>query len=289
MSIDVSIKQKGFSKKPLPLDVILGDKLTYGEFTNDRLIKGALGEFEFIAYDPKHIGRGFSVIWTENEKKRVDLRLPQPSTPEEICEFYGAIKRIVSYWKASLTVDGKRISPNEFMSGYSDMLGFNERTVKHFSQSVLDGDDDDYITVYSAMWPLHISKTEASVFINDAGAYYSWLHEKQAIDAEYASPEFFQGEGGITGRFFIRSKQAYLFPKEPNVPFGLTDPSTGKPLKCDDFRVCVMHCEEEDEPLGEVSFKDFMLSIPSDRISEYDAGLLLLEPFSQSELEGLLD
>ena len=63
MAIDVLIKQKLFGNKTVPLEVILGDSLHYGNFENDRLNIGELGETEFLAYNPRRIGRGFSVIW----------------------------------------------------------------------------------------------------------------------------------------------------------------------------------------------------------------------------------
>lgn len=69
MSIDITIKQKGFFKKTLPLSVILGSDLKYGAFVNDALIKDTIGEDEIVIYHPEHIGRGFNIIWNENEKK----------------------------------------------------------------------------------------------------------------------------------------------------------------------------------------------------------------------------
>ena len=81
MSIEVTIRQTGLFKKTLPLSVILGDELQYGRLVGERLEPGVLAPDWFIAYNPQHIGRGFSVDWLKSEKKQVYLRLPMPSTP----------------------------------------------------------------------------------------------------------------------------------------------------------------------------------------------------------------
>ena len=57
MSIDVILTQKGLFKKPMPLEVILGKELAYGKMEGFRLIRGQLGETEFLAYHPEHIAR----------------------------------------------------------------------------------------------------------------------------------------------------------------------------------------------------------------------------------------
>ncbi|MBO4971931.1 MAG: hypothetical protein J6D45_03885, partial [Clostridia bacterium] len=98
MSIDVLIKQRLFGNKTMPLQVILGEHLHYGNFVKDQLNVGELGETEFIAYNPKSIGRGFSVVWNPKEKKAIALRLPQPSTTQELKDFYDAIERMVNHW-----------------------------------------------------------------------------------------------------------------------------------------------------------------------------------------------
>jgi len=285
MSIDVTIRQKGIFKKVLPLEVILGERLSYGCFMNDSLTKKLIGSSEFVAYNPEHIGRGFSVIWSEKERSRVSLRLPQPSTPDELREFYDSVSRIVKYWNASLTVDGSKVSLDEFTGGYSSMVEFNEKIIKQFSQSVLDGENDT-LTVYATMWPLHIGRDEAALFISDPSAYYSWLHEKQDVDAEYASVRFYYGDSGIIGRYFITPDRAYIFPKTPHVPFGITDSDTGKALECSDFRVCLMN-DEGEEPFGELGFSDFLTLLSGDKVISHDSGLLLISAFSKDELSAL--
>ena len=177
MSIEVTIKQKGFFKKSITLDVILGKELAYGWFDGVRLVKGEFGKNEFIAYHPEHIGRGFSVDCEPYTKDSVYLRLPHPSNPQEIRDFYDTVQRIASYWKCSINVDGVNTSLKKFLSGYEDMVKFNENVITMFCRGVLT-EEKGPTTLFSALWPLHLGKEEAEIFLQDAEKFYLWMHEK---------------------------------------------------------------------------------------------------------------
>lgn len=285
MSIDITIKQKGFFKKTLPLSVILGNDLKYGAFVNDALIKDTIGENEIVIYHPEHIGRGFSIIWNENEKKQVHLRLPQPSTPKELADFYQTVKRICLHWQAALTVDGRRMTLPAFLKGLADTVAFNEKILRRFAEDIISGTHET-LTLYSTMWPLHLGKEEASRFLDDPKGYYDWLHEKQTVNARYTSAYFYQGENGIFARLPFFKNTVHLFPKKPSVPFGLTDPNTGKPLTCNDYKILLLH-NEESEPEGEIVFDEFINRIPKHKIREYDPELLLIDAFDDEEWQEL--
>jgi hypothetical protein len=285
MSIEVTIKQKLFGKQTMPLEVILGEELHYGKFENDQLHDGELGEEDFIAYHPNHIGRGFSVIWNPGEKKQISLRLPQPSTPAELADFFAAIERMVTYWKGSLIVDGNRQTLPVFLSTLDDMIEFNTKIIKDFSQKVLDGEHKT-LTLYSAMWPLSIGKEEAEHFLENPFYFSSWLHEKQSMDVYFESPDFFGGEEGIIARYFFTDHLPAIFPSQPVVPFGYTDPSTGKPLECDHWYV-FMVLKDSNEPLGEIEYNKFLSLLPKSKITRYDAEHFLLDELTEEEMKAI--
>ena len=285
MAIDVIIKQKLFGSKTMPLEVILGDNLHYGNFVNDKLNEGELGESEFIAYNPQSIGRGFSVIWNPLEKKTITLRLPQPSTTQELKDFYAAIERMVKHWDAKLIVDGNRLRLDAFMTSLQDMLEFNDKIIKQFSQQVLDGEHDT-LTLYSTMWPLSIGKEEASMFLNNTDSYAEWLHEKQSMDVYFASPHFYVGDNGIFARFHLMNNLPAIFPNQPTVPFGATDPQTGKQLECNQW-VILLGIEGEDEPLCEMEYSKFLSIIPDNKKSRYDGNHFLLSELTEDEIRNI--
>lgn len=287
MAIDVTIKQKIFRNKTMPLDVILGEKLHYGNFINDQLNIGELGETEFIAYTPECIGRGFSVIWNPNEKKKIELRLPQPSTAQELSEFYATVERMVKYWNAKLIVDGCNVHLSDFLAGFSDMVEINNRIIKQLAQQVINGEHET-LTLYSTMWPLAMGKDEASCFLENTSQYAIWLHDKQTVDACYAIARFFTKENVFYARYTFMNGISFIFPRKPAVPFGATDPFSGEPLQCSDWRV-LLEIDGETDPLGEIEYTDFISRIPADKILKYDGDKFQLLRMNEDEVRALID
>lgn len=285
MSIDVLIKQKMFGGKTMPIGVVLGENLHYGNFVNDQLNIGELGETEFVAYNPESIGRGFSVIWNPNEKKTIALRLPQPSTTSELKDFYAAVERMVSYWNGKLIVDGSRVSLSDFMSAYDNMVDFNSEIIKKLSQQVLDGEHNT-LTLYSTMWPLSIGKEEASLFMENPNYYAEWLHEKQSMDVCFASPHFYVGDNGFFARYILTNNLPTVFPHQPTVPLGAIDPTTGKQLECKEWLICI-GIEGDKEPLCEMEYSRFLSRIPESKKSKYDGSHFLLAEMSEEEIRKL--
>ena len=282
MSIDVLIKQRLFGNKTMPLEVILGEHLHYGNFVKDQLNVGELGETEFIAYNPKSIGRGFSVVWNPKEKKTIALRLPQPSTTQELNDFYAAIERMVNYWNGKLIVDGSRVSLPDFLSAFDNMDDFNNKIIKQFSQQVLDGEHDT-LTLYSTMWPLTIGKEEATMFMENPNYYAEWLHEKQSVNVYFASPDFYIGDSGIFARYILTNNLPAVFPYQPTVPLGATDPATGKLLECQEWLI-LLGVDGEKEPLCEMEYSKFLSLIPENKKSKYDGNHFLLAEITEEEI-----
>ena len=281
MAIDVVIKQKLFGGKIMPLEVILGERLHYGNFVNDQLNVGELGESEFIAYHPECIGRGFSVIWNPQEKRKIILRLPMPSTTHELEDFYAAIERMAKHWDAKLIVDGNRMCLPDFLASFDDMVAFNNNAIKTFFTQTLE--ENHTLSIYSAMWPLSIGKEEVELFVENPDYYAQWLHEKQSIDAYFASPRFSEGENGICGRYILTNDMPAVFPHQPVMPYGATDPATGKALECEDWRVFLV-IDGEKKPLCEVEYTKFLDLIPEHKKTKYDASRFLMAALTEEEL-----
>lgn len=289
MSFWITIKQKGFSKKTLPLEVILGEKLKYGAFSGDCLEKDVLGEGEFIAYNPEHIGRGFSVTWTPDEKKKIEFRLLIPSTPEELRDVFDAAERVASYWNASIVADDTKMKLPAFREYYNEMVKNNENMLKRFSDEVIKGTYET-LTLYSALFPLHLSKEEAEVFANDPEAFYRWLHEKQSVDAVYSSPNFFMKEdGNICAIFrFIKGK-THIFPVKPTVPFGVADPRTGKALECSDYGIVFFEKDNDEKPEASMSYSEFLTRAENFGKQKFTAELFLLPALSGEDYAKLIE
>ncbi|MBQ4324121.1 MAG: DUF4299 family protein [Clostridia bacterium] len=287
MGLDVTIRQKGFRKKTMPLDVILGSELHYGDFFCDHIIKDQLGDFEFIAYHPEHIGRGFSVAWNPAEKKRIDLRLPFPTTPAEFSDFFETVRRISTYWNSTLEVDGNKVALAEFLSELDNMIEFNKKHIQHCANDVLEDDKEDgHLTFMSVMHPLNMGKEEAALFIKDNNAFCNWLHEKQCVDADYDTPRFFFENDEVVGRYSYVNGRPHLFAGKPSVPFGVVDTDTGLAIECDCWKVEVF--SDKDTQVAELDYSEFLSRIPTEKVQRHDAHLLLIAPLSDEEFSKLI-
>ena len=288
MSIDVSITQKGLIKRALPFHVILGDDLSYGAFDGLRLSPGDRDEREFIAYQADHIGRGFSVEWKQGEKENVSLRLLTPTSSEELHDFFTCIKRIGEYWKCGIEVDGISTTLTSFMNQFEDMVDFNLRTMDNMMQELLDGKAEEY-TLFCAIWPLILGKEEARRLIDSKSldAFRNYMHEKQCIDAYYASPNFFKDDLGCLGVYVLSENVRSIFPLRPNVPFGITDPATGKGLEVSRWNL-YLYSSTRDGEIGVIPYENFISRLPKDKVEYYDAGNILIENLTLTEMEALL-
>lgn len=287
MAIDITITQRMFGNKPMPLEVILGSELRYGRLEQDHLVMDERGEDEIIVYHPGCIGRGFSVKWHPNEKKKLELRLPMPAPEKEIRHFYAAVTRMMQYWKGKLNVDGEATTLSAFLQGLENMIQFNERLVRNFAQEVMDGKHEKLL-LWSAMWTMTVGRDEAQRFLEATSSFGEWLHEKQSMDVYHAPVQMYQIESGHMGLFVCVDECPAVYPDQPSVPFGLIDKKTGKPLVCNDWRVALVP-QSEKGSIGEITFQDFVKRLDSKHISRYDAGHFLMQPLSEGELRALLE
>ncbi len=283
MSLEVVIKQKLFGRKPMPLEVILGEDLYYGNYENDHLSVGEMGEEEILVYNPNRIGRGFSIVWTPEEKKAVTLRLLQPTTTRELQDFYAAVERMAKHWEgSSLEVEGQKQSLEVFLDSYREMMEFNLKALKDFAGQVLDGTYNT-LSLYAAKWPMSMGQEEATLFLHNPHLFEEWLHEKQSLDACYESPQFFNLDNQLVGMFFLSDWTSLIYPDVPAVPPGVLDPRTGKRLQCDKWQV-TMIIGSEPEVLGQLEYSDFLRLLPAEKKSKYDGGHFLLAQLTEDEI-----
>lgn len=287
MSIDITIKQKGFSKKGMTMSVLLGGSLSYGSPDGPRLKPDVIEGEEFIIYDKSRISRGISVHYDLKKHRQIQLRLLNPTSAQEIHALYQCVGRIVNFWSCTLEVDGTKTSPADFQRGLSGMLSMNERFLQISVDKILSG-ETQYMDFFSTMFPLTMGREEAERF-KEGGvpAFTDWMHERQSIDAYYAQPSFFRMDEGIMGRYAITEDTPGIFPEKGRVPFGTTDRETGKALECDSFE---MHffSPRLNRFLGKMPYDEFFALLAPGKRSRFDAAHSLIKPLSTDEMEGML-
>lgn len=288
MAIDVTIRAGLFSRKPLPLDVIIGTKLEYGNTeAYVQTMPGELGRNEFIAYLPDQIGRGFQVIWHEGENRRVVLRQPLPCCMEELREFYRTVERIVCFWKGSLNVDGKATSLKAFLNTLEECLKFNEQAIRDLGKDILDAFEGRY-EIYGAVWPLRPGHAEGRMFMLTPESYDQWLHEKQVIDAcywpvAYAVKE--DGKSGIALAGFDPIDVPCIYPnKVPPDGFSIPDSRTGHRVPVTEWMIIV---KDDTGVICEIPYDEFREKLPANKVSRYDSDKILIQPMTGEELRAV--
>ena len=285
MSIDVSIKQKGLWKKVMPFEVILGEELAFGSTDGMRLIPDQL-DGEIILYNPQSIGRGITLVWNENEKNEIQLRLLNPTTEEEMRSFFNCLRRITTYWKCTMTIDNIEEDVEEYLNQEEDLISFNNRIVKEVSEKIVHGESRSF-TLMSTMWPLVIGKDEADQFVLNPHLFSTWMHERQNHDYYYAKPQFFKTEKGIKGIYALTEDCPSIFPEKPWVPLGVKNPETGKELECDFFEIA-LYSTTYDKTIGMIPY-DCLFTLGPDYLSYYDGGSVVVENVNLDVLNQLKD
>lgn len=288
MSVEITIKQKGFFKKPLPLEVILGNNLKYGAYDGLRLAHDEMGNGEFVAYNPQHIARGFSVQWQEDEKQQIYMRLPFPTCEEEVDDFFDTVERINSFWKkADIQIDGNPTTMDEINRGRQSMKQFNFGLLKMYSNGKFEGENHQ---LFCAFWPISLGKTEKKRFLASKSLddFRDYLHEMQSIDAYYAKPSFYKGRGEVFGMYVFTEETRSIFPNKGYVPFGVNEPGSNKSIKVDNFYV-TLHSITKDTSLGTVRYDDFMNSLDEDDFEYYDSQNKIINPLGYDKLKSIVE
>jgi len=307
MAIEITIMQKGSSRKALPFEVIIGDELMYGRSDGTLLLEDIIGEGRFIAYNPKHIGRGFSVEWKEGETYKVSLRLTIPSHDEEIDDFYDAVTRIAIYWgNCKIRQDKKVLSLDSFAFQRSETKAKSFKMLSDLcNKTKIDKDgipitevNFDKLTPYyeaeiylhCAKWPLILGGEEKAMLADstDSLNFKEFLHEKQVISAYYAKAFYYQHPETkkFHAKFGIDENNPSIFPLKPEVPEWLIDRSTGKQIEIDNWEI-MLFSTTKDEVLGEMPYADFIARLKNAQY--YDPKNVLIQGVTLAEMEELLE
>ncbi len=287
MSVNVVLKQKIFGNKTIPLEIILGDNLTFGSYGDEGLEVGKITGSEIIIFNSNRMARGFAVDWTRNEKKRVIFSLPLPSTTEEITDFYSSVERVAKYWNAKIEIDGTTTSIEEFKNGLDEMLEMNMNAIKLHAKGIFNGINDS-LSFPTVRFPLNVGKEEAEIFVENPEKFAEWLHEKQNTVAAAPEPGFYDWEGKICGYYKVVNGVSLILPNEPKAPFGARNPLTGAPLEIEQWSV-VLFVSDEEEPLDEIGYFDFMDRIPDEKVTKFDGDKILISELTKEEIKSLID
>lgn len=281
MALEIKITQKGILKKELELKDITGGTLRYGVLDYAwRLQEDTLDGEARVFYDPKHIGRGVEVSWSEDLKEELNLSLPLPATFYDLDMVYGIVERVCKKWGTdSFLQDGVSCE-------VGDIPKLCEKQ-KEWMPAFLASNKEKNSAGYGVeilpcvMWPIECDTRMLAEFgeTKDMEGFALYLHKHQALDLFYAAPRFY--EVGDTKKYLasyvITATCDSIIPMKPEVPF------YARSLECNQFIVILVSIEKQ-EAVGRISYEDFMKAIEIEKLEKFDEGHVIMPELSEERI-----
>ncbi|MGN1250843.1 MAG: hypothetical protein ACI4XW_12285 [Candidatus Spyradocola sp.] len=105
-----------------------------------------------MIYAPERLGGGAFVTWGQEGKRRLELRLPLPSTAQKLASVFGAVVRMAAHWSAKVTVDGYAVRPGQLNVMLAALIDANKGLVERMARDVAE-DVSESITLCAVMRP----------------------------------------------------------------------------------------------------------------------------------------
>lgn len=287
MAFTLKIKARALlGPKKTDIDALLRScGMAYGN-TNEFYIleEGKSNQGTAVLYNPKKLGRGIFMDFSENEKGSLTLSYNIPTTASEIDDFLNLVQGIEKQLKKVelyCEEEEKKYTVSELISNRENMIVFSLNTLNDFCQNQ---DYSSYIFTL-AMWPLVLTDEQAQEFAHckDLEGLEKLFHEKQALDAYYAKPRLLQNNNtGKIGAFYTLTEECdSIFPIRAD---GFLNLDT-QDLKIDDGMIQFYIYSENRLMDGLFNYEKFSQYILQHGATLYDKEHMLVPSMTKAELE----
>jgi len=253
MSLDINLKQNKLIKKKFTFDDITNTLYgyAYGISGIGLILEDYDGEFEdqyIVFYDPKKIGRGFTLQYLSSDQS-IHLNLNIPCSYHDIEDFYECTRRLCKMMNINtIDHDGEMIHLDDIPKKVNHTMNWVGNVLKSFVE------ENKFEYTFGAIYPLHIEES----FIqhikdmdkeNKVIAFEEYLHKKQNQDLYYAKPRIYQrNDQTLFGCFTLSEDVDSIFPYEPALPIMSDD------LDVKDWYIGIISFDEEARLEGNIAF-----------------------------------
>ena len=302
MSIIFRIKQKGLFKrnrKPIPFDVILGDKLQYGTYGRGRL-ENEHSDDRLTAVLPNAWGRGIWV-WLKKDNKGLSIMLPTPCHDAEVDELFEMVLRVAQYWRCSITVEGNkgRYSLSEIPNDIKVAHAYNKSILQSWIDSImkepyLEDDEPNIITFAGGRHTVGFGPEEAEDCQDGILDFSEWLHQIQDTNAYYCYPDFYEWtKGCIDAEYLLIPGVEFLLPYKPFALNYDTFVKTNEQAHADRWSICFAHHSHSDDDyneIGKLPYDVFLDVLEQENLTDqHDAHCFLLHKLTEEDIIRILD
>lgn len=263
MAVEVTIKSKGLFKKSLTFKDLILEDMRYGIMDEAyRLEEGKIGEYTVI-FNAKSICRGYEISLKKGE---VNLRMPLPTSSDDIKFFYEYIKTICNKMNTKVFIR------DEEKKTFNDIPTCIEQDIitskKALEQIETDLDEKKYKSLYifGAINPVTLGKKEVIEIKNNPEKMGEVMNRLQTMDVYYAKAKVYQREDKTYfGVYVLTENIPSVLPYEAKILM------KNEELKINDWNIGFVVNEKLE---GFIPYKDFLNSIKKDE--EYDTEHFLI-------------
>jgi hypothetical protein len=265
--------------------------MKYGSVKDGRFVPGEAGDSFVVAYQPKRIGRGIQIHWDNNDIRYTCLVLNLPAPDEELDDFFQMAARLARQDLSEVELNGKPFGPKQFHEVKRSFHVYNLKLLHEMMGNVLNK-EPERLSIGCVFHRLAAGMKEAETMwagIN-TDQFRDWLHASQSFDAFYseANVRKYGSESSYQAVFTMPADHTVILPDHEELPIRFYDLSTGRPrFEISDWIVELVD-QSRRRVLGSIPLKQFRTLLPKEKVSYFDAADSLLEPFTEEELQFLL-
>lgn len=275
MAVEVKIKGKGLFKKTLTFQEILENNMRYGVMDEAyRLDEGKVGDCTVI-FNDNHVCRGYEISLKKGE---INLRMPLPTSEEDIIYFYEYIKKLcVKMNTKEFFRDEEKLNFAKIPTCISLDIEASTKALKKIEEG-LDNKDYSSFYIFGALNPIALGKSELEKFAGNIQNFGKVLDELQKQDIYYAKNRVYQREDKTNfGVYVLTENIPTVLPFEAK-PFML-----GNELKINDWYLGLVINENM---AGFIPYQAFLNSVDKDEIYDTEHFVITL---TAKNIKDLLD
>ncbi|MFI3253027.1 MAG: hypothetical protein R3Y63_01605 [Eubacteriales bacterium] len=286
MAVDLIIRAKGvLCKEDLDLvDLLRRCRLGFGSYSPYFVLEDKHPNNVGLLYNPKRLGRGIYFDGSKKDQGMVKLSFNLPTTPTEIDDVLRVVAEVkVQYRNVELISDDLTLSVEEFVNRKQRFLQYSLASLRGFCETRQY--ESAILTLVT--FPYTLTPDEMVYYSNEGTLeeFEELLHEKQIVDAYYASPKLMRKESTdeLVAFYTLAEDCPSIMPIECSCFLSLEQ----MPV---DFGLVRFYIDSEKRMLDGYFDYDNFISVLLECGAEYfDGDHLLLPSFTADELQEIAD
>lgn len=266
VAVEVTIKSRGLIKKQLKFEEVIDDNMRYGIMDDAwRLDEGKIGE-NTVVFHKNSICRGYEISIKKGE---INLRMPLPTSYDDITYFYEYIKKLCTKMKTKIFIrEGEKLTFDKINHCIDLDIEASKSALKNIEEDI---DNGKYTSMYifGAINPVAIGKKELEEISESPTKFGNLMHRLQSLDVYYAASAIYQRKDGTYFGIYVLTEGVDIV-----LPYKAKVLAIDSDIKVNDWNIGFV-VEEKME--GFISYEDFLKSIKIERVYDSEHFIITLD------------